>query len=264
MQKSIRIFLMVCFMVSLASVASAATISFGDSTIYWPGWPSTDSSENTTDVLVNPWFTGGSVEVTGGLLTSLTVDSASVDSIYWPILAPGDLFIDLGANQTWDYVVDLSSWSIAGYNNPVAGADDYNLTPVSLSLGNSETGYILSGVDNTGSYSPAWGWPNLYIRDLHPVAADIDWEDDITDAVYFSGWDEDDYSIAQYSFDFTSLSGGGLDLGTAGEFTIGWTTNCANDVLLETLEYPTIPEPATLSLLGLGLLGLFGFKRKRS
>lgn len=50
-----------------------------------------------------------------------------------------------------------------------------------------------------------------------------------------------------------------------GNFGFGIDPDCHyyNDGIYFTIETSTIPEPATLSLLGLGLLGLAGIKRKK-
>ena len=249
MKKSMIVFSIIIIGVFVACVnANAEIVSFSDTNKYWPGW-NNGTSDDSQDVIGKPNFIGGQAVITSRQLTNLTFNRATGTSPYWGALSPGDLFIDTGADRTWDYVVDLSSWRSSSPGNSDAGPDSYNIYSISLAL-NDANGYILSGADDTGD------WKGYCIRDRHPVAAIIGTDDAPFASAYFSGWG--DGSTTGYSFDFN-----GLDLGHSGQFAIGWQPNCANDVIYETLSYHTTPEPATMSLLGLGLAGLLRFRRKK-
>jgi hypothetical protein len=49
------------------------------------------------------------------------------------------------------------------------------------------------------------------------------------------------------------------------EYLIGlhWTMSCGNDVIEGAFDPGIVPEPSTVILLGLGLLGVVGIGRKR-
>jgi len=232
--------------------AYAEIVSFTDNHKYWDGWGNTTGDDNY-DTIGIPNFKDGNATINNNKLTNLTFNRYSGTSSYWGVLSPGDLFIDVGSNKTWDYVVDITSWTVPGPLNedPDPAAGNYSIYSISLGL-NSPTGYIKSGSDKSGE------WVGWLIRDNHPVAADLDAiinEQQIGSA-YFSGWGNG--STTQYYFNFD-----GLDLGYSGNFTIGWQPNCANDVVYENLSYHAVPEPASMSLLVLGLAGLLKFRRKR-
>jgi hypothetical protein len=252
--KSLSKFLAVLFLLVAVRTANADLIPFIDDVNYWQGWGNTDG-DNVFDSIGIPNFTDGTATVTSGILTNLTFNRQPLSSTSWSVLSPGDLFLDIGADNDWDYVVDITNWptstSGAGVTDPVSGF--YQLRSVNIPLADDSGLYIKSGTDNTN------GWSGYLIRDNHPVAANIGWLDGGT--INFTGWG--DATTIQYAFDF----GSGLNLGPSGSFNIGWGVNCANDMLYNTIPYggggPPVPEPATMSLLGLGLFGLLGL-RKRS
>jgi hypothetical protein len=99
-------------MMGLSEIARAVPVTFGDTSIYWPGWKSTDLADNNKDTMGIPDFTGGSVEINSySALQMLTFNyKANYNNQlgWWYILAPGDLFIDTNADNVWDYLIDLN------------------------------------------------------------------------------------------------------------------------------------------------------------
>jgi hypothetical protein len=144
----------------------------------------------------------------------------------------GDLFISSNGAE-WDYVAVL--------DNHVAGGGQVGLYRISdgggtvLSHGPDgntwRDGQVVQFVSTgTSVYSGAWS--------IYGLGTGADTDDYLRFTINYSGW------------------------GIKDKFGLRWTMTCGNDVI-EGEDPPTsTPEPATMLLLGSGLLSLVGLRRK--
>lgn len=146
---------------------------------------------------------------------------------------PGDFAIDFGQNGSYEFGIETLGgdkvqggvYAVTQWGAGLWGAANEGPTSILNGdlLGFANVAYSTTGIFNMG----------LYTADKHFV-----YEARIPTALFGAYWGAD-------------------------SFAVQWTMNCANDSLqLNALRPETVPEPGTLALLPVGLIGI-GWLRRR-
>jgi len=144
-----------------------------------------------------------------------------------PYFVPGDIFIDIG-NNGYDYGIKY---------------DDGKLYSYSSSLGVYYGHDVLSP-----DFTAADPW--------RIVGSQIN---ATTEFIYTLNPEYTHY-VMEAKIPLSALGLSGISHATP--VKLHWTMQCGNDDINLLADYNPIPEPATLSLLGLGLVGLLGLRRR--
>jgi hypothetical protein len=230
----------------------ARTVSFGDSAIYWPGHPAVNTADlwgfydNTTDYIGEPDLKGGKIEINAGV-TKVSIEGYGYQ-FSGQTLSPGDLFISARSDAgQWDFVVPLNiAPAMLASGNGGGTYNVYRLTGGIPVQGGSDF-YRITGPDFVDP------WPYDDLRNDHPIALATG---------YLKNGNYEDWGTAVFSGavnGFTTWEFSKPLTYTGDTIAVGWTVSCANDVIYEKVN---VPEPTVLILLGVGLIGVLGAKRK--
>jgi hypothetical protein len=159
----------------------------------------------------------------------------------------GDFAIDFGKNGTYELGINVkpAGWDTFG----VAGGVYQNAT-WALGLWNAAGAYDPSHPEIKNPTSMTAGGTYLGLADLRYTT---------TAQTGYGQWSTAPHYFYEMSVGLDLLTAAGWD-GSA--FNIHWTQNCANDSII--VDPPSVPEPGTLALLPLGLLGLAALRRRKT
>jgi hypothetical protein len=191
------------------------------------------------------------VRLKGSYFTNVKNTSSDVSNY-----GPGDLYISSKGWKTTDsgdphHSNDVFDITREGWNYVISFTDKkvYRLNPAATFVDN-QTNSDMPGADifetNIYPHSPA----GYVYRTSQAWRGGYD-GDPLESAIVTYGTD-----YLDFTFDFALL-----DL-SASDFGLHWAARCGNEILEGSDPPASVPEPMTMLLLGLGLIGVAGIRRK--
>lgn len=202
----------------------------GAGTRLFPGWGGQAYDAEALYVSITPSYLYLAL-VTG--LSPNTPDNPAANSY-----APGDFAIDFGRDGSFEFGIQTT------------GADAGKVYQV--------TAWDYGLWDVNGNHNPAN--PDL----KHPTSIKTGIQVGVGSLIYTDTpfknmgiYKNDKHYVIEAAIPLSAFAG------YSGKFDVHWTMNCANDWITADPEL-TIPEPATLALLPLGLLSLMVMRRRKA
>jgi len=233
-----------------------------------------DAMSYTIDGDVGDWGIDLNLAGTDGYLNDVSPTSQTADYFREDYVRPEDGYLGPGfGGQIYDAeAIYFDNDSTHGYiaiitGFPEVGTAEHGTGDIALNIdcdGNTGGYGYEYGIDTaTGNiiHMPVWDEVSIYSI-ANPWTINDASSPDYNAALVYSAAAINDHYVIEASFLLADLG-----LGIGDTFDMHWTMECGNDILDLTADIGggnENPEPATLILMGSGLIGLAGLGRKKT